>query len=65
MTKFIELTDFNNQSLFVNVDNIIWVCPYTAEDGTMIYVMVQGKNNHPVSLYVKESYTQVTKLIQK
>lgn len=65
MAKFIELTDFDDQPIFVNADNIIWVCPYTVEDGTMIYVTVQGKDNHPVSLYVKESYTQVTKLIQK
>lgn len=65
MVKFIELTDFEDLPLLVNVDNIIGICPYTIEDGTMLYVTAQGKNNHPVSLCVKESYPQVTKLIQK
>ena len=27
MAKFIEVTDYNNQSLYVNVDNILWVKP--------------------------------------
>lgn len=63
MVKFIELTDYNDQPLLVNVDNIIWVKPYKAEEGTMIYVAVQGKNEYPVSLCVKESYSYVTKLI--
>ena len=64
MTKFIELTDFDDQPLMVNVANIIWVRPYEAEEGTMIYVTAQGKNDYPMSLYVKDSYSQVTKLIQ-
>jgi hypothetical protein len=64
MTKFIELTDYDDEPLMVNVANIIWVRPYEAEEGTMIYVTAQGKNNYPVSLCVKESYSQVSKLIQ-
>lgn len=64
MTKFIELTDYDDQPLMVNVANIIWVIPYEPDEGTMIYVTAQGKNNYPVSLCVKESYAQVTKLIQ-
>ena len=64
MTKFIELTDYNDQLLMVNVANIIWVAPYESEEGTMIYVTAQGTNNYPVSLCVKESYERVTKLIQ-
>lgn len=63
MTKFIELTDYNNQPLLVNVANIIWVRPYEPDEGTMINVAAQGRNDYPVSLCVKESYAQVTKLI--
>lgn len=64
MTKFIELTDYDDQPLMVNVANIIWVRPNKAEEGTMVYVTAQGKNDYPVNLRVKESYSQVTKLIQ-
>ena len=64
MTKFIELTEDNNQPLIVNVDNIICVRPNEEEDGATIYVTAQGKNDKPASLYVKESYSQVAKLIQ-
>lgn len=63
MTKFIELTDYDDQPLMVNVANIIWVIPYEPDEGTMIYVTAQGKNDYPLSLCVKESYAQVTKLI--
>ena len=63
MVNFIELTDYNDEPLMVNVANIIWVAPYEVEEGTMIYVTAQGKNDYPVSLCVKESYSQVTKLI--
>ena len=63
MVKFIELTDYNDQPLMVNVANIIWVKPYKADDGTMVYVTAQGKNDFPVNLCVKESYAQVTRLI--
>ncbi len=66
MARFIELTDSEDQPLMVNIDNILWVRPYSEdEEGSMIYVTVQGKNNYPVSLYVKESYKQVTELIHK
>lgn len=63
MAKFIEVTDFNNQSLFINVDNILWVKPYEEENGTLIYVPVRGRNDYPIFLAVKESYAQVTKAI--
>ena len=63
MAKFIEVTDFNNQSLYVNVDNILWVKPYEAENGSMIYMPVRGRNDYPISLIVKESYVQVTDAI--
>lgn len=63
MVKFIELTDYNDEPLMLNVANIIWVKPYKAEEGSIIYVTAQGTNNYPVSLCVKESYAQVTKLI--
>lgn len=58
MTKFIELTDYDDQPLMVNVANIIWVIPYEPDEGTMIYVTAQGKNDYPVNLCVKESYSQ-------
>lgn len=64
MVKFIELTDYNDEPLMVNVANIIWVEPYKTEEGTMVYVTAQGRNDYPVSLCVKESYAQVTKLIK-
>lgn len=65
MAKFIELTEDDNQPLMVNVDNIIWVRPYKEDEGSTIYVAGQGQNEYPVSLYVKENYSQVTKLILK
>lgn len=64
MIKFIELTDYDDQPLMVNVANIIWVKPYEPNEGTLIYVTAQGKNDYPVSLCVKECYAQVTKLIK-
>ena len=64
MVKFIELTDYDDQPIMANVANIIWLRPYKGEEGTLVYVTAQGKNNYPVSLCVKESYAQVTKLIQ-
>lgn len=63
MAKFIEVTDYNDQSLYVNVDNILWVTPYEEEDGTFIFLPVRGKNDFPISLTVKENYAQVTKAI--
>ena len=59
MAKFIEVTDYNDDSLYVNVDNILWVKPYQKENGTIIYMPVRGRNDYPVSLTVKESYAQV------
>ena len=63
MTKFVELTEDGGQPILVNVNNIIWVRPYKDDEGTMIYVISQGRNDYPVSIFVKESYTLVTKLI--
>ena len=63
MVKFIELTDYNVRPLIVNVANIIWARPYEPDEGTMIYITAQGKNDYPVNLCVKESYSQVAKLI--
>ncbi len=63
MAKFIEVTDYNDQSLYVNVDNILWVEPYEAENGSMIFMLVRGRNDRPYYLTVKESYAQVTEAI--
>ena len=65
MAKFIEVTDYNDNSLYVNVDNILWIKPYVAENGTLIYVPVCGKNDSPISLVVKESYVQVRGAISR
>lgn len=63
MAKFIEVTDYNDQSLYVNVDNILWVEPYEAGNGSMIFMLVRGRNDRPCYLTVKESYAQVTEAI--
>lgn len=63
MAQFIELTDYNDQSLYINTDNILWVKPYEEENGSIIYLPVRGRNDYPVSLTVKESYAQVTEAI--
>lgn len=64
MAKFIEVTDYNDQSLYINVDNILWLRSYEEENGTIIYLSVCGKNDYPVSLIVKESYTQLKEAIR-
>ena len=63
MAKFIEVTDYNDERLYVNVDNILWVKPYSTENGAMIYMPVPGRNDYPISLTVKESYAQVIESI--
>lgn len=63
MAKFIEVTDYNDQSLYINVDNILWVKPYEEENGAIIYLPVRGRNDYPISLIVKESYAQLTEAI--
>lgn len=65
MTKFIELTEYDDQPIMVNVANIIWVRPYKDEKDSILYVTALGKNDYPVSVNVKETYSQVTKLIQR
>ena len=63
MAKFIEVTDYNDEKLFINVDNILWVKPYDDEGGTFIYMPVRGRNDYPISLAVKENYAQVINAI--
>ena len=63
MAKFIEVTDYNDQNLYINVDNILWVKPYEEENGTIIYLPVRGRNDYPISPTVKESYAQITEAI--
>ena len=63
MAKFIEVTDYNDESLYVNVDNILWVKPYQEENGAIIYMPVRGRNDYPVRLTVKESYAKVIEAI--
>lgn len=59
MKNFIEVTDFEDQQLLVNTENILWVRPYETENGTVIYMASPGRNNYPVSVTVKESYEQI------
>lgn len=63
MAKFIEVTDYNDESLYVNVDNILWVKPYKEEDSAINYMPVRGRNDYPVPLTVKESYAKVVEAI--
>lgn len=63
MAKFIEVTDYNDEHLYVNVDNILWVKPYSTENGSIIYMPVPGRNEYPISLIVKESYAHVVETI--
>ena len=60
MAKFIELTNFSNQRIVVNVENILWVQPYEKENGSIIYVAVTGRNDYPVCINVIESYNEVS-----
>lgn len=63
MAKFIKVTNFNDEELFINIDNILWLKSYEEENGTIIYLPVCGKNDYPVSLIVKESYAHLIEVI--
>ena len=65
MAKFIEVTGYGDEKFFVNVDNILWIEPYKAEDGSIIYMPVPDKRDYPVSLIVKESYAQVIEMLAR
>jgi hypothetical protein len=65
MVKFIELTEDDSQPIIFNVANIIWVRPFNDDNGSLIYVNTPGQNGNPVSVYVKEGYSQVKKLIHE
>ena len=62
MAKFIGVTDFNDEKLLVNVDNILWFKTYDKEHA-IIYLAALGKNDYPVSLTVKESRDTIMKWI--
>lgn len=62
MSKFIGVTNFDNEKLIVNVDNILWLKPYN-QTSSIIYLAAQGKNDFPVSLIVKESQATIMKYI--
>lgn len=62
MAKFIGVTDFNDEKLLVNVENILWFKAYDKEHAT-IYVASQGKNDYPVCLNVKESRDTIMQYI--
>lgn len=65
MAKFIKVTDYDDQSLYINVDNILWIRPYEEENGSIVYMSIPGKNDYPISLAVKENYAQVVEFIGK
>lgn len=62
MAKFIGVTNFDNEKLIVNVDNILWLKPYN-QTSSIIYLAAQGKNEYPVSLVVKESQNTIMSYI--
>jgi hypothetical protein len=65
MAKFIELTDFEGEKVFVNVEHIIKVRP--DKDGSYIY-FDQTTNNgsylHPIPLHISESYEEIKSMMQ-
>lgn len=62
MAKFIKLTNVDDEAIYVNVDNILWIEP-CEESSTIIRVACEGKNNYPVSLFVNEPVDTVVELI--
>ena len=36
MMKFVELTDYDDQPLLVNVANILWTRPYERDEGEQL-----------------------------
>ena len=62
MAKYIGVTDFNDEKLIVNVENILWFKSYD-KDHAIIYMAGSGKNEYPVSLTVKESRDTIMKYI--
>ena len=62
MAHFIGVTDFNDEKLLINIDNILWFKTYDKEHA-IIYLAATGKNEYPVSLYVKESQDTIMKWI--
>ena len=62
MAKFIGVTNFDNEKLIVNVNNILWLKPYN-QMSSIIYLAALGKNEYPVSLVVKESQDTIMSYI--
>lgn len=54
MAHFIELTDINDAKIVVNVDNVLWFEKYD-EDSSVIYFSLDGRNDVPFNMIVKES----------
>lgn len=62
MAKFIGVTDYDNEKLLVNVDNILWFKAYEKEHA-IIYMAAPDQKNYPASLIVKESRDTIMKYI--
>ena len=64
MARFIEVTNFEDEKFFINIDNILWL-EKSDKENAVIYLASRGTNNFPVSLYVKESIDTVMASITK
>jgi len=60
--NFIELTNTDDQNVFVNILNILWIEP-SDDNETMISLNINGKNDFPYILYVKENYHTIKNMI--
>ena len=62
MAKFIGVTDFSNEKLLVNIDNILWFKAHEKEHA-IIYMATHDQTNYPVCIIVKESRDTIMKYI--
>lgn len=54
MAKFIEVTNYDDEKIFVNIDNILWV-ESSEDNASVIRLAIRGNNDYPLGLFVKES----------
>lgn len=60
MAHFIELTDINDAKIVVNIDNVLWFEQYD-DDSSLIYFSLDGRNDVPFNMIVKESQKEILK----
>ncbi len=60
-TQFIELTETDDEIIFINPFQILWFRP--DEKGSMIALNIRGRNDQPYIVYVNENFETIkTKL---